>query len=67
MTDDRFPRAKVRMSDDGTLSVRFMQNGVERVFFFVGGERHSLASAVVNATVNPGVTYDVSWDDEARG
>lgn len=67
MTNDRFPRAKVRANTDGTMTVRFMQNGWERVFIFAGGEGHSLASAVVNAMANPGVTYDVSWDDEARG
>ncbi|ATS92131.1 hypothetical protein HMSP1_88 [Sinorhizobium phage HMSP1-Susan] len=66
MNTDRFPRAKVLVNKGGTLSVHFMQNGVERVFFFEGGERHSLSSAVVNALANPGVEYIVTWDDEAR-
>ncbi|WP_085044305.1 hypothetical protein [Ensifer aridi] len=66
MTDDRFPRAKVRTSDDGTMTVRFMQNGWERVFIFAGNEGRLLLSAIADALANPGFTYDVSWDDEAR-
>lgn len=66
MSTDRFPRAKVRMGDDGTLAVRFMQNGVERVFFFAGGEKEWLSLAVKCAMANPGAEFFVRWDDEAR-
>lgn len=61
-----FPRAKICTDKNGVLTIRVMQNGWERCFFFAAGEKHSLASAVVNSIANPGVNYDVSWDEEAR-
>ena len=66
MTDERFPRAKVRVNASGEMTLEIMQGPWRRVIIFAGGEKHSLASAVVNALANPGVEYIVSWDDEAR-
>jgi len=66
MSNDRFPRAKVRTNASGETTVEIMQGPWRRVIIFAGGEAHSLASAVVNALANPGVEYIVSWDEEAR-
>lgn len=66
MSNDRYPRANVRVNASGELLLTVLHKGFYVTFIFMGTEVKRLDEALNMAQENPGQEYVVAWDETKR-